>query len=91
MIRKAVLCSLLIFVAAGATVKPASAQGLPALKKAAKHAPSAQQANRANGAKLIALTFDDGPKPYVLLGLQSGSGIKSKSLLDLLDHDQVKA
>lgn len=46
---------------------------------------------RKNPSKLIALTFDDGPKPYVLLGLTSGSGIKSKSLLDLLDHDHVKA
>jgi peptidoglycan-N-acetylglucosamine deacetylase len=41
--------------------------------------------------KLIALTFDDGPKPYVLLGTKSGSGIKSPSLLDLLDREHVKA
>lgn len=46
---------------------------------------------RNNPPKLIALTFDDGPKPYVLLGLESGSGVKSKSLLDLLDRDHVKA
>jgi peptidoglycan/xylan/chitin deacetylase (PgdA/CDA1 family) len=41
--------------------------------------------------KLIALTFDDGPKPYVLLGTKSGSGVESRSLLDLLDREQVKA
>jgi peptidoglycan/xylan/chitin deacetylase (PgdA/CDA1 family) len=41
--------------------------------------------------KLIALTFDDGPKPYVLLGTKSGAGVGSSSLLDLLDHEHVKA
>jgi peptidoglycan-N-acetylglucosamine deacetylase len=41
--------------------------------------------------KLIALTFDDGPKPYVLLGGVSGGGVRSASLLDLLDHEHVKA
>jgi peptidoglycan-N-acetylglucosamine deacetylase len=41
--------------------------------------------------KLIALTFDDGPKPYVLLGTKSGSGVASPSLLDLLDRQHVKA
>lgn len=41
--------------------------------------------------KLIALTFDDGPKPYVLLGGESKSGTRSHSLLDLLDRQGVKA
>lgn len=41
--------------------------------------------------KLIALTFDDGPKPYVLLGTRSGKGVPSASLLDLLDREHVKA
>ena len=41
--------------------------------------------------KLIALTFDDGPKPYVLLGTPSGAGVKSPSLLGLLDREHVKA
>src|SRR6266542_5663817 len=37
--------------------------------------------------KLIALTFDDGPRPYVLYGAkQPGSG-----LLDVLDHEDIKA
>jgi len=45
----------------------------------------------ANERKLIALTFDDGPKPYVLLGTRSGKGVPSASLLDLLDREHVKA
>jgi peptidoglycan-N-acetylglucosamine deacetylase len=39
--------------------------------------------------KLIALTFDDGPRPYVLYGMkQPGS---SPGLLDVLDRNGVKA
>ncbi|MGH9396740.1 MAG: polysaccharide deacetylase family protein [Terriglobia bacterium] len=49
------------------------------------------QAHAAQGPKLVALTFDDGPKPYVLLGTRSGKGVKSQSLLDLLDREHVKA
>jgi peptidoglycan/xylan/chitin deacetylase (PgdA/CDA1 family) len=37
------------------------------------------------------LTFDDGPKPYVLMGTRSGKGIASQSLLGLLDEQGVKA
>jgi len=36
--------------------------------------------------KLIALTFDDGPRPYVLYGVKPAPG-----LLDVLDQQQVKA
>jgi peptidoglycan-N-acetylglucosamine deacetylase len=43
------------------------------------------------GDKLIALTFDDGPKPYVLMGTRSGKGVPSQSLLGLLDRQGVKA
>jgi peptidoglycan/xylan/chitin deacetylase (PgdA/CDA1 family) len=53
-----------------------------------------RQASRAPGVhagKLIALTFDDGPKPYVLLGTASGSGVHSKSLLAVLTQQRVKA
>jgi peptidoglycan-N-acetylglucosamine deacetylase len=39
------------------------------------------------GPKLIALTFDDGPRPYVLYGKTAGD----RGLLDLLDKDNVKA
>ncbi len=42
-------------------------------------------------AHLIALTFDDGPKPYVLLGGKSGKGVGSPSLLDLLDRQKIHA
>ena len=41
--------------------------------------------------KLIALTFDDGPRPYVLQGIQSPPEKASPSLLDLLDKDHLKA
>jgi peptidoglycan/xylan/chitin deacetylase (PgdA/CDA1 family) len=36
--------------------------------------------------KIIALTFDDGPRPYVLYGVKPAPG-----LLDVLDQQQVKA
>jgi len=48
-------------------------------------------AHATGGVKLIALTFDDGPKPYVLMGTRSGKGIASQSLLGLLDQQGVKA
>ncbi len=48
-------------------------------------------ADAARGAKLIALTFDDGPKPYVLMGTRTGKGVSSQSLLGLLDQQGVKA
>lgn len=41
--------------------------------------------------KLIALTFDDGPRPYVLLGITSPSEKAAPGLLDLLDKDHAKA
>lgn len=40
--------------------------------------------------KLIALTFDDGPRPYVLFGSKSGPH-SAPGLLDTLDRDGVKA
>jgi peptidoglycan/xylan/chitin deacetylase (PgdA/CDA1 family) len=49
------------------------------------------RAHAAPGGKLIALTFDDGPKPYVLMGTRSGKGVTSQSLLALLDQQGVKA
>jgi peptidoglycan/xylan/chitin deacetylase (PgdA/CDA1 family) len=39
--------------------------------------------------KLIALTFDDGPRPYVLLGSQKNHAVPG--LLDVLDNNGVKA
>jgi peptidoglycan/xylan/chitin deacetylase (PgdA/CDA1 family) len=56
--------------------------------------PQGNAGARADGtrsAKLITLTFDDGPKPYVLMGTRSGKGIASQSLLGLLDQQGIKA
>ena len=52
---------------------------------------SAPHLNASRGSKLIALTFDDGPKPFVLLGTRTGKGLSSESLLELLDQQNVKA
>ena len=43
--------------------------------------------------KLIALTFDDGPRPYVLYGLKQPGAASSANpgLLDVLDRNGVKA
>jgi peptidoglycan/xylan/chitin deacetylase (PgdA/CDA1 family) len=49
------------------------------------------RAHATRSAQLIALTFDDGPKPYVLMGTRSGRGVSSQSLLGLLDQQGVKA
>lgn len=43
------------------------------------------------GQKLIALTFDDGPRPYVLYGVHQAGRPQTEGLLDLLDKDVVKA
>ncbi len=57
----------------------------------AQTSPSATRpTNRAPSRKLIALTFDDGPRPWVLKG-NSEPGHASASLLDLLDRQSVKA
>jgi peptidoglycan/xylan/chitin deacetylase (PgdA/CDA1 family) len=41
--------------------------------------------------KLIALTFDDGPRPYILYGRGNAVQPPVPGLLDLLDQDHVKA
>ncbi len=41
--------------------------------------------------KLIALTFDDGPRPYVLYGVNKPGEKQVDSLLNLLDQQGVKA
>jgi peptidoglycan-N-acetylglucosamine deacetylase len=50
----------------------------------------AKPPNPTSPKKLIALTFDDGPRPWVLKG-NSQPGFASPSLLDLLDREGVKA
>ena len=59
--------------------KPAAATA-PAVPKTTIAAPSD---------KLIALTFDDGPRPYVLFGSKSGHSVPG--LVDTLDKNGVKA
>jgi peptidoglycan/xylan/chitin deacetylase (PgdA/CDA1 family) len=56
---------------------PARAQGPPPTGSASR--------------KLVALTFDDGPKPYVLMGRKLQDGASSPGLLDLLDREGIKA
>jgi peptidoglycan/xylan/chitin deacetylase (PgdA/CDA1 family) len=41
--------------------------------------------------KLIALTFDDGPRPYILYGYTQPGHAATPGLLDLLDREHVKA
>jgi peptidoglycan/xylan/chitin deacetylase (PgdA/CDA1 family) len=50
----------------------------------------ARPVERGSAPKLIALTFDDGPRPWVLKG-NSEAGHASASLLNLLDREGVKA
>jgi len=80
MLRTTTLCLLMI---AFATTVPTRTPST--LANAGLHADATQ------GAKLIALTFDDGPKPYVLMGTRTGKGVSSPSLLSLLDKQNVKA
>src|ERR1035441_9807664 len=65
---------------------------LPTLCSAvAQTSPSAARpTHRASSPKIIALTFDDGPRPWVLKG-NSEAGHASASLLDLLDREGAKA
>lgn len=61
---------------------------------AAERSPSSRQAPSSSAVvpgRLIALTFDDGPKPYVLKGAKLPNGTTVPSLLDLLDREGVKA
>ncbi len=51
---------------------------------------AARPADTAPAQKFIALTFDDGPRPWVLKG-NSEPGHASASLLDLLDREGAKA
>lgn len=45
----------------------------------------------ASDQKLIALTFDDGPRPYVLYGVHTPGQPATQGLLDLLDKNGIKA
>ena len=45
----------------------------------------------ASDQKLIALTFDDGPRPYILYGYTQPGHAPTPGLLSLLDREKVKA
>jgi len=47
--------------------------------------------NLASGQKLIALTFDDGPRPYVLYGVRNPGEPVKAGLIDTLEKNGVKA
>ena len=81
MSQTAALCMLLIALVAPTV--PAQRPSTPGNAGA--------RATVTRSAKLIALTFDDGPKPYVLMGTRSGKGTASQSLLGLLDQQGIKA
>src|SRR5207302_9168092 len=49
----------------------------------------ADTASASTGGKLIALTFDDGPRPYVLFGSRESN--RGPGLVDILDQNGVKA
>ncbi|MGD0126406.1 MAG: polysaccharide deacetylase family protein [Terriglobia bacterium] len=80
MLRTTTLCMLMIVFATTVPTRTPSTLANAGLR-----------ADAAQGSKLIALTFDDGPKPFVLMGTSTGKGLSSKSLLKLLDQQNVKA
>jgi len=49
----------------------------------------ADTTSTSTGGKLIALTFDDGPRPYVLFGSKENN--RGPGLVDILDQNGVKA
>ncbi|MBZ5492642.1 MAG: polysaccharide deacetylase family protein [Acidobacteriia bacterium] len=51
--------------------------------------PVADTTSAFHGNKLIALTFDDGPRPYVLFGSKESN--RGPGLVDILDQNGVKA
>lgn len=51
--------------------------------------PVAKITSPSQGDKLIALTFDDGPRPYVLFGSKESN--RGPGLVDILDQNGVKA
>jgi peptidoglycan/xylan/chitin deacetylase (PgdA/CDA1 family) len=93
--RAALACVAAILMLASARASLARSarlmEGVRPAAMAAKARRASPSAGPAAGRKLIALTFDDGPKPYVLFGSSLPKGPKSASLLDLLQRERVKA
>jgi len=82
--RQSFLCSILILLLLCASAPLGSSfASLPGATPLNPPGPAGSK-------KLIALTFDDGPRPWVLKG-DTQAGFASSSLLDLLDHEGVKA
>ncbi|HET8887926.1 MAG TPA: polysaccharide deacetylase family protein [Candidatus Angelobacter sp.] len=62
---------------------------MPREGRSATARPIADTTSALRGDKLIALTFDDGPRPYVLFG--SKTAHPAQGLADILDQNGVKA
>lgn len=60
-------------------------------RSATSSSPKLTPGNATRPQKLIALTFDDGPRPFVLFGTKAAGSVSSPSLLGLLDREGVKA
>ncbi len=83
----------------GAAINPNSSSSISSTSVAASvtskktHAatarPVAKITSASPGDKLIALTFDDGPRPYVLFGSKESN--RGPGLADILDQNGVKA
>src|SRR5437764_13322171 len=64
-------------------------RSLAVLLLAAVAAAPAWSKDAPNSEKLIALTFDDGPRPYVLYGMRTPQA--APGLIEVLDKNNVKA
>ena len=73
--------------AAGSSTVASSAK--PNSAPSATVRPVADTTSAFRGDKLIALTFDDGPRPYVLFGSKESN--RGPGLVDILDQNGVKA
>jgi peptidoglycan/xylan/chitin deacetylase (PgdA/CDA1 family) len=86
-LRTAVVICLVLFAATSYFLVAAALFGSGAFAANTPATKSTAPVASPTGQKLIALTFDDGPRPYVLYGKTAGD----KGLLELLDKDGVKA
>ena len=75
------------FAAAGGSTAASSAKPNSVAPPTVR--PVADTASAFRGDKLIALTFDDGPRPYVLFG--SKTAHPAQGLVDILEQNGVKA
>jgi peptidoglycan/xylan/chitin deacetylase (PgdA/CDA1 family) len=73
--------------AVGSSTVASSGKSNPASSATVR--PIADTTSAFRGDKLIALTFDDGPRPYVLFGSKESN--RGPGLVDILDQNGVKA